>query len=81
MYAGLGHVTWFGFCNRPSLSCFHQIYSKTNTDGSFVLGIAGEVFLFLALLLWLEGGLTRRWQKHVRKIDNRIKSNLSLIHI
>lgn len=74
LYALLGHLTWIGLLNRPSLSCFHDVYVQARegaTDARKPLGSAAttELLLFTALLPLLEGDLTRPWQEHLVSSD------------
>jgi len=68
-----GQLAWLALLNRPAFSVLHAVYvfARAGTDVAAELPQAAvaELWLFLALLPWIVGDLTRPWQSHVVSSD------------
>jgi hypothetical protein len=68
-----GQLAWLALLNRPLFSTMHATYrfaqSHDSVPRSLPAEVRGELWLFLALLPWCAGDLTRPWQHHIVASD------------
>ena len=71
--AALGHLAWFALLSRPTFSGLHCVYEdardNSTTRAALRAESAIELSLFLMLLPWIEGDLTRPWSELIVASD------------
>jgi len=64
-----GQLAWLALLNRPLFSALFEVYTFARSDRSGLrrlpVAVRAELWIFLCLLPWCMGDLTRVWQNHV----------------